>query len=52
LRDYDAITHRLLAENLASKLAREDELEAALNQAAHIGRTAAATRRPLAAKTR
>lgn len=30
LRDADAITHRLLAELLADKLAREDEIEAVL----------------------
>jgi ferritin-like protein len=34
LRDYDVITHRLLVEILAGKLAREDELEAALTRAA------------------
>jgi ferritin-like protein len=34
LHDCDVITHRLLAEILAAKLAREDELEAALTHAA------------------
>jgi ferritin-like protein len=34
LRDDDVITHRLLAEILAAKLAREDDLEAALTHAA------------------
>jgi ferritin-like protein len=34
LREYDVITHRLLTEILAGKLAREDELEAALTHAA------------------
>jgi ferritin-like protein len=46
LRDYDVITHRLLAEILADKLAREDELEAALTQTAHTSTTTAAPRRP------
>jgi ferritin-like protein len=45
LRDHDVITHRLLAEILAGKLAREDDLEAALTRAANT----TATRRPLAA---
>jgi ferritin-like protein len=49
LREYDVITHRLLAEILAGKLAREDELEAALTHAAETGATATATRRPLVA---
>jgi ferritin-like protein len=34
LREHDVITHLLLAEILAGKLAREDELEAALSHAA------------------
>jgi ferritin-like protein len=41
LRDLDVITHRLLAELLAGKLAREDELEAALTQGAAAAATAA-----------
>jgi ferritin-like protein len=45
LREYDVITHRLLAEILAAKLAREDELEAALTDAASTHTTATATRR-------
>ena len=50
LRDCDVITHRLLAEILAGKLAREDELEAALTRATTSGATATATRRPFAAR--
>jgi ferritin-like protein len=53
LREYDVITYRLLAEILASKLAREDEVEAALTNAAATGATARATeRRPLVAGRR
>jgi ferritin-like protein len=37
LREYDVITHRLLGEILAGKLAREDELEAALTHAVKTG---------------
>jgi ferritin-like protein len=37
LREHDVVTHRLLAEILASKLAREDELEAALTQTTATG---------------
>jgi ferritin-like protein len=37
LRDLDVITHLLLAEILAAKLAREDELESALTQASVPG---------------
>jgi ferritin-like protein len=42
LREYDVITHLLLAEILAGKLAREDELEAALTDAAQARATATA----------
>ncbi|HEV8461706.1 MAG TPA: ferritin-like domain-containing protein [Gaiellaceae bacterium] len=37
LRDLDVITHLLLAEILAAKLAREDELESVLSQASVAG---------------
>jgi ferritin-like protein len=37
LREHDVITHRLLAEIIASKLEREDELEAALTHATATG---------------
>jgi len=47
LRDYDVITHLLLAEILTGKLAREDELEAALTDAAETSATAIAGRRSL-----
>jgi ferritin-like protein len=45
LRDYDVITHRLLTEILAGKLAREDELEAALTHAKRPRHPLAAARR-------
>jgi ferritin-like protein len=45
LRDYDVITHRLLAEILAAKLAREDELEAALTDTAKAPAPGTTTRR-------
>jgi ferritin-like protein len=45
LHEYDVITHRLLAEILAAKLAREDELEAALTHAAGTPAPTTATRR-------
>jgi ferritin-like protein len=37
LHEHDVVTHRLLAEILAGKLAREDELEAALTHATATG---------------
>jgi hypothetical protein len=43
LREHDVITHLLLAEILAGKLAREDELEAALNHAVEAAATVTAT---------
>ena len=52
LHDHDVITHRLLAEILAAKLAREDTLEAALTRTAEASETATATRRPLLATRR
>jgi ferritin-like protein len=52
LRDYDVITHRLLTEILAGKLAREDQLEAALTHAAEPAASATSTRRPFAAARR
>jgi ferritin-like protein len=48
LREYDVITHRLLTEILAGKLAREDELETALTHTAETAAGAASTRQPLA----
>jgi ferritin-like protein len=45
LREYDVVTHRLLAEILAAKLAREDELEAAVTDAARTNASPTATLR-------